>query len=50
MSKVADLIIEILDMYDDGESPRTISSLLNVPLYIVEDAIADYEEEIEEDF
>ena len=48
MSKIADLIIEILDLHDSGMSDVEISETLGVPVYFVSDAVADFISENEE--
>jgi hypothetical protein len=46
MSRTID---DVLDMYENGETPASISSLLDIPLEIVYTIICEYEEDIEED-
>ena len=55
MSKMSELAMEIKEMYNQGYNPYTISTILNVPIELVDNFIASfmevsYNEDMDGDF
>ena len=55
MSKMSELAMEVEEMYNQGYNPYTISTILNVPIELVDNFIASfmevsYNEDMDGDF
>ena len=50
MSKMSELNIQILELYDDGFGLGEIADMVNCPLYLVDQVVNEYLDECHQDY